>query len=183
MLKGLIIFVLWISNGNYLFAQDTLHWSEERKLLWSDFRGAIDQGDPETGARSSIYVYYILTPCEKVYCWNIKVVFDRETAWARNKSVELLVHEQVHFDIAELFARKIAKKFYEIGNSGDSVESVVDSLFNGLMDEHELFTHRYDNETNFSRNSEKQIEWNEFISAELNKYVKYKRKQGKVKSE
>jgi hypothetical protein len=151
--------------------------------MWSDFKGTIDQGDPETGARSSIYVYYNLTPCDKVYYWNIKVVFDRETAWARNKSIDLLVHEQVHFDIAELFARKIAKKLYQIGDSGDSMERVVDSVFVGLMNEYDLFTSQYDYETNFSRNSEKQIEWNEFISTELNKYVKYKRKQGKVKSE
>jgi hypothetical protein len=63
------------------------------------------------------------------------------------------------------------------------MERVVDSVFVGLMNEYDLFTSQYDYETNFSRNSEKQIEWNEFISTELNKYVKYKRKQGKVKSE
>lgn len=79
----------------------------------------------------------------------------------------ILSHEQLHFDISELYARKLKKRLlaqtYIYGNVKSNVKSIYQHN-NKLLDD---FQNKYDEETNFSRNREKQEAWRLHIEKAL----------------
>ncbi|MGB7394262.1 MAG: DUF922 domain-containing protein, partial [Pricia sp.] len=116
----IITLFLWVCVGN-VFAQieeETISWSADRKLEWSDFRGSYlkTQWAAATTATSISYslsvkeegqrrVLDIIVGCE----------FYPQKSWYRPEVCDSLVlsHEQLHFDIAELHARKFRKRLAE----------------------------------------------------------------------
>ena len=68
-------------------------------------------------------------------------------------------HEQLHFDITELYARLFRKRLDEnIKSTGDL--SKISGISNTIMKEWQEEQDDYDNETNHSMNEKKQAEWN-----------------------
>lgn len=96
--------------------KDYLYWSEDRKLSWSDFLGTpIEQDNiacealfiiPSSAGQASLFAKKEIT----AIC-----VFDKKRSWVnkRNSSDNLLLYNQVVFDMYELYARKLRKEFME----------------------------------------------------------------------
>jgi len=83
------------------------------------------------------------------------------------------MHEQGHFDIAELFARKLRKAFAEYKFNAQTVGKDIDKLF--ILNKQER-TERdvlYDKETNHSQNKQQQVLWNKKIKSELDNLKKF----------
>ena len=75
----------------------------------------------------------------------------------------MLSHEQLHFDISELFARRLRTRLRETRFSG-RVKAEVRKIFEQVNRELSGFQDRYDRETDFSRNPEAQQAWNRAMS-------------------
>ena len=76
----------------------------------------------------------------------------------KKKIPEVLHHEQFHFDITELYARKLyvdASKL--IGQRGNTNQ--LKQLFKDANTECNEMQNQYDEESNHGVNEEKQIEW------------------------
>ena len=80
----------------------------------------------------------------------------------------MLNHEQLHFDIAELFARKLRKELEKPRFTTASTEEIFSAVasFNMELDKMQK---RYDNETNHYRNKKKQKKWEIYVGEELAK--------------
>ena len=91
----------------------------------------------------------------------------------RHKTDYILQHEQGHFDITELFARKLAKELKEYKFNPRKYQDDVSKIYKKLMDEKEEYQNKYDKETDFSRNKEQQAEWLEKIKDELDELDEY----------
>jgi predicted secreted Zn-dependent protease len=81
-----------------------------------------------------------------------------------------LLHEQGHFDITELYARKLDEAIREYNFNPKKFKTDLDQIYKDIMDEKEDRQNRYDLETDFSRNQEKQAEWIKKIQKELMRY-------------
>jgi len=79
-----------------------------------------------------------------------------------------LKHEQLHFDIAELFSLRL-KGLFENYNYTEDFEYEIQLLFDEKKREYQLMQRQYDEETNHSRVKKKQKEWESYISSELTK--------------
>ena len=111
-----------------------------------------------------------------VLCFLVQVHLDFEVnayfypneSWYRPKlcNENTLAHEQLHFDITEIFARKMRDKLQRTSFS-DDVKAEVRKIYNDILKELQEYQERYDWETNFSRNREKQAEWNQKIAETL----------------
>jgi predicted secreted Zn-dependent protease len=78
------------------------------------------------------------------------------------------VHEQIHFDIAELVIRQMRKKFMNHRfRSLDGVNKMINSTFAEAAKEHVRLNEAYDKETDHSRNKPKQLLWEDRIQREL----------------
>lgn len=85
-----------------------------------------------------------------------------------------LQHEQGHFDITEIYSRKLRKKLSDYTFKKKSLKANFMKFYNGnaaLLDaEHDL----YDKETDHHRIEEKQKEWDKKIAEQLKELEAYK---------
>jgi predicted secreted Zn-dependent protease len=81
---------------------------------------------------------------------------------------ELLRHEQLHFDIFELYARKIRKYLSEYSNP-QGMEQQMKKAVNLLIAEQEKVNLQYDTESVHSTNKPMQKKWESKVTEELKK--------------
>jgi hypothetical protein len=168
------IFLLsFLFSTNNVFAQDTIHWRSDYKLTWHDFKGKPDT-TLEFGAITYASIQYSFKSSgtslhTKVYCY-----FNKLTSWVYLKSDIGLVHEQGHFDIAELFARRLRKAFKEYQFNALTVKGDLRSIFERTIKERKRMDDSYDKETNFSRNKRAQELWNQKIAQALKRLEQFK---------
>jgi len=159
--------VIAFSKG-FSQASDSMKcWEPNRKLTWSDFKGKIDKTS-SYGAicPSRITVYPV---GDSVY--HVRVTFFRYEAWAKIKSPYPLAHEQLHFDITELYARKVRKIIKELFKgeySGEFADAVTDRV-----EELEARQKIYDKETAHGGLRDVQAKWWKHIYAELETLNEY----------
>lgn len=163
MIKSFIItlfFLLFLP----LSAQK-ITWSKTNRLSWNDFQAPKDFKKPTDSsvAFTNCGVSYLVTkstnPKAKVEI-HVKAVFDQSKSWKKSDSPgnSVLVHEQLHFDIAEVYARKIRKMIEQKIVTTADFDSHFKKNFDRLYSEYLDFQKKYDLETKNSRNFEKQSE-------------------------
>ncbi|MCW3080576.1 DUF922 domain-containing protein [Segetibacter sp.] len=166
----LIAVILFITTG--VFAQEGIRWRDSQQLTWDDFLGKVNDTsryDAECYAEIR-YNYKFYT--EGDFEFEVYASFDKNSSWSRRqKQCEaLLKHEQLHFDIAELFAQKLKREFDSYSfTATDSYDTQILELFNQKKSEYQAMQLQYDEETNHSLNKAKQKQWDDFIYLELRK--------------
>jgi len=78
----------------------------------------------------------------------------------------VLSHEQLHFDISELYARRLRRRL-QTAEFTDRVKAEVRQIFAEVNRQLSEFQDRYDGETDFSRNREAQLAWNRAVARML----------------
>ena len=166
MKKSIIIILLLNLFINNCFSQ-TFNWESSRKLNWEDFKGPIKEWDVAAASYCGISVKTV-----KTKFWNGKskysayAEFECDSSFFNSKRInkDVLSHEQLHFDISELYARKMNKIFYEKGFiQAEQANKIYDSI-------NLIYTKRqslYEKETEFGTILEQQKNWNEKIHQEL----------------
>src|ERR1700733_2217591 len=92
--------------------KDLIPWQAGHKLVWDDFRAAPDKSSPNAALTSTaINIDYSYS--DTGFQFHLKCRFNRQTSWGKVKTDYILSHEQGHFDVAEIFARKLFKALKE----------------------------------------------------------------------
>ena len=117
ILKNIFFFVGFITLLCFSFVKDDfILWQENKKLKIQDFKA--DNKDTVKvnkqqflGAISAIRIEYSSFQRNKnsVPDFSIKTYFDPNESWMLLKNDYVLQHEQIHFDLTELYARKMRK--------------------------------------------------------------------------
>lgn len=152
--------------------EETVEWNSNQRLSWSDFKGNVPENARAAATTASGISYRFSTSGTKD---KIEIDFTVLTHFYPNKSwyqVDLcddviLSHEQLHFDISELFSRKLRKQLAEARFTHDNVKAKVRAMYRKNNQELNEFQNQYDRETNFSRNREQQVLWNIKIAEAL----------------
>lgn len=183
-MKGFLVFIFLVFNFNLLFSQnnnaDSLCWDEQLRLEWSDFKGK-----PDTtvitylGVKATAQTFAYVTA--KGY-WrdglpDFRVFnrFIRSLSWTidTTKGHEI-IHEQLHFDIAELYARKMRSGISEFRKKKISEINVYTEFINKtLVDLHERNI-QYDIQTGHGVVPLRQKEWEMKIKDELSKLREFR---------
>lgn len=172
----LAFFILLISIS--AFAQHSqevkndslITWSQNYQLKWSDFKGKIPSEEIKgtsaavtcSGWQSSLQYSDGVIEGEYVN------VFHRLQSWTIDTtSSQLLNHEQLHFDISEVFCRKVRKGIFElIEKDAITVES-LQTLIDSLSNEKDYYQSLFDKETAHGTYGLKQLEWRKKTDDEL----------------
>lgn len=152
---------------------NTIPWSATRRLTWSDFKSRPDNNATNAALTSSKIVFNFGYGGEKGFNYTISCEFDKNGSWGRIKTDYILAHEQGHFDIAEIFARKLNKSLRTYRFNANTVQKEVPNLYQDLMKEETAWQNQYDNETDYSRNHAQQERWLEKIDRELSRLSQY----------
>ena len=153
--------------------EESYVWNPNKKLTWKDFKGEVppDAAPAATTASGISYKYSAnLLHHEVKLDFEVNAFFYPNESWYKPSVCNdlILSHEQLHFDISELFARKMRKRLNETSFS-DNVKAEVRAIYKETLKELSDFQDRYDWETSFSRNREQQLRWNEQIALALAK--------------
>jgi len=154
-------------------ADNQILWVNNTRLTWDDFKGNYDtvvynrqfaanthwslrykyKISPQTGLNIDVFAYFI-----------------PNASWVKDESKKkdaLLRHEQLHFDLTELFARKLRKflsdKTFTLANCKEELRG----YFAIFLDELKATQHTYDDETNHGLKKDEQASWEASIPAQI----------------
>lgn len=156
-----------------------LSWSASKTLSWEDFKAKPNLNDAAVAITASgITFKFSITKTDKnevlSFTTNVHAHFYPEQSWYKIEQADshILGHEQLHFDITELFARKFRYRISQLKLS-NNIKSQLKKIHNDINTELSQMQNKYDSETDYSRNFESQTNWGNFISKELEKFSKY----------
>jgi len=179
-----------------VYAQAFIEWSPTRRLAKEDFQGRVPV-QAVNSSLSFLHVETSWECVVGELIASARATFDPSRSWWRTsygniwgnagertsasraqlearRSVltldrQLLDHEQLHFDLTELAARKIRKRFEDFKDSCldpgeiEPIQGIVADVDRELQEEQ----HRYDRETNHGVNVRMQDQWRRKILAQL----------------
>lgn len=149
-----------------------IRWSDER-LTWEDFQGvpnAASAGDAATAIRIKAEPFYR----KKKLNYSIHADFIPSKSWYRFKTDALLGHEQLHFDLAELYARKARQKVAELQEKGENDIDVYNAEIQKILNESNDADRNYDRETLHGSLLKAQESWRFRTNVELTLLQEYR---------
>jgi hypothetical protein len=166
----LIAFICFTSLHTFS-QQNIITWNEKQPLQWIDFAGPVKENssfDAESFAEVK-YHYKFNSPSD--FHFEVFANFNKHVSWYKKKSQseDLLKHEQVHFDIAALYA-KLLKEAFETFQYSENYHEEIQEIFSQKKNEYHLMQQQYDEETNHSLNKESQKRWEKFVLDKLNEW-------------
>ena len=141
--------------------EELISWSTQ-KLSWSDYK-ANPNPDSDAAASTTTYLAISYNISPKGFSYKIQSRFSKTRSWGRHQSDYILSHEQGHFDIAEIFARKLHKAMSEYEFNRKTYQKDLNEIYQKIVKEKEEMQNEYDEETNHSINRQKQAKWLEKI--------------------
>ena len=180
IIRGLIIFGAFLMVGPGHANQKPkeehlLRWSSGYKLTWQDFQGDPNPDSPEDmvcATRSLLSLRFAYKG--KAFSSLVHCYFDRSLSWRRGfPADQLLKHEQLHFDLTELFARKLRHELSNLKAVDSDIEAELDGTYQRINKACIARQQLYDTETNHGRNQAEQKRWEELIGNELRGLEQY----------
>lgn len=171
---NLILALLTLIPSIFLSApreENFIDWSAKR-LEWDDFK-ATPIKNTDAAALTATHLGFSYSYTNNKVTYDIICRFDKTKSWGLVKTDWILRHEQGHFDIAEIFARKLKKDISEYQFSKRTFRKDLDSIYTKVIKEKESFQLAYDTETDYSRNKNKQQEWLKKIEQVLEQTENY----------
>lgn len=146
--------------------ESSIPWSPNRKLTWDDFMSQPKYGSEAVALTSTaLGLTYKAAPSGLQY--QITCSFTKHKSWATMKTSYILAHEQAHFDITELFARRLHQALSAYEFQARSFKADIASIYKRVVKEKEEFQKEYDHETDHSRDRQQQKLWLERIDQML----------------
>ncbi len=151
----------WAYLISFLFfnftSQDKINkifWSKNIPLQWKDFMGS-----PKQNQGFAAMTSYCIETAEEEGRVYINCSFDKKKSWRikKKESENLLRHEQYHFNIAEVYARKMRKTIIDHKTRLGAKEFT--KIFKSTLNECETAQKKYDKDTNHSIIFQEQTKW------------------------
>jgi hypothetical protein len=150
-------------------------WKENQVLNWDNFKGKAPNSSSLV-AETNSGIHFGYTCSGETMDWNIYAYFDQELSWRKpNASKSILMHEKLHFDISELYARKLRKRLHLLKHPCSLEKVELQKIFNEVVADHKQRQKKYDLETKHSLDSIRQIQWNSWVEQELSYLDKFKK--------
>ena len=148
---------------------DYIPWTGGRRLSWEDFLCEPKRNTDAVALTSTaLGISYKMNNSQLNY--EITCSFSKTKSWGLLKTPYILAHEQGHFDITEIFARKLHKELADYNEKGFNRRTYrqdVNAIYNHIVKEKEAFQEAYDSQTDHSRNKRLQQQWLETIDGIL----------------
>lgn len=174
----LILMVFFGARGQQ--DSDKIFW-KENSLTWADFRAAPNKNSAfQANTSAGLSFSWGIRKENGVVTlkYEVQSYFNPDGSWVvpeSRGSEYLLSHEQLHFDITELHARKLRKNLSEIDveDLGKDPRKDLNRLYEIIEKERAAMQLKYDKETNHSLNREAQARWQENVKKEINKFENF----------
>ena len=156
---------------------EKIPWSADNKLTWDHFQGSPTLGNgyvASTNSGISFSFSYSVKNGKMELDYSITSNFYPKLSWYKRGHVSpyILKHEQTHFDISELHARKLRKAMLETGFSLDPKDE-INAIYNEVERQRREMQRRFDEESDHSKNEAEEYQWEAYVANELSKYGRW----------
>jgi hypothetical protein len=151
---------------------NSILWQEGSKLTWDDFKDKPNASSPYKAFTESEIKTEMAAKNTEAHI-SIKTFFDKNKSWVKNKTDELLAHEQLHFDITELWARKFRQKVSGKTFSYKTFQKEINAIQSDIYKGSKEMQTDYDKETQHSIVVASQKKWEKKIADDLQKLSAY----------
>ncbi|WP_179346081.1 DUF922 domain-containing protein [Winogradskyella ursingii] len=177
ILIALLSFFFLVGNPSN---EEPMLWTESKKLDWSDFKSAPNPNSDAVALTASGITFGFsikTTNRNRVvdFTATVESHFYPNKSWYVESMADdyILAHEQLHFDITELYARMFREKLSKL-KPNQNIKGQLKRLHNSINEALDKTQKRYDFESNHSMNPEMQKKWELFIELELKKLDNFK---------
>jgi hypothetical protein len=171
---GLFLIGYVVFGLQAMMAQPNLvSWHQDKPLTWKNFKGKIPSNADQAAVTHTTIDFQVRLKQQSAQ-YNITCQFDETLSWGKIKTDYILSHEQIHFDITELHARKFCKSLTTLAIIGVGDMDNINQLFKRIMTDMQHMQQTYDAETDFSRNQGQQKKWSNYIKQQLSELERYK---------
>jgi hypothetical protein len=168
-----------VFSTSLAFAQQPvfIEYASLSQFHWGLFKGPVnprhinEMGENTGAVTVSSISYTALQVSPDKATVTITARFHPEESWTLypklNKPEEALEHERRHFELTEIYARKLRKLVGSTKYDADRFKAELNRHFSDLVAQHRAEQVRYDHETNHSINEKEQKKWNAKIDEQL----------------
>jgi hypothetical protein len=148
-------------------------WSD-RLLSWDDFAGKapVDPGD--RGAQTAYTIFHAVQCTGERFEFRVVAAMVPQDSWVVPSvrsdvalSARTLRHEQTHFDLSEVHARRLRRHFSELYSPCGRSTAELDTLAGRFMKDEAEAQQRYDSETRHGRSADPQRAWDADVARQL----------------
>lgn len=149
-------------------------WHKDRKLVWDDFRGGVPKHASDiTAATISCEIGFETSTISsehddlQIHVYN---KFSKSDSWSRreDQNDEVLRHEQGHFDLCELYTRKLRERLSNSSFNVHNMKTVLQNIYQEVLTEYRNTQDRYEAETHHGVDLRQQHKWLQFLDEQLN---------------
>lgn len=137
-------------------------------LVWDDFRGAPDPGSKR--AALTAYEIQARSSCQdnrRVFRVTVNFLPDQSWILPKQRIPRTLTHEQGHFDLGEVTARKLRAELARLDHSCDTGDDTFKKLVADFQQRDAELQRSYDRQTMFGAEKGDQHQWNARIASWL----------------
>ncbi len=163
---GLAAMSVLFGSGND--STDVIYWSEDYKLSWDDFKGEPRYDYANISAITSSGIIHYKGCRNGKIIYKVKAYFEKNESWVKEEALtdHHLEHEQIHFDITELYARKLRKLLSE-QEFYCGQEAEFEAFVDRFLDNWEMMQQAYDAHTRHSMDKVSQKDWQYKVAMEM----------------
>ena len=139
----------------------SIRWSASRPLRVTDFQGRPRPGQTHA-ALTSANINTGATCRDNIFAGTAQASFSLATSWVRDPArmtPALLRHEQLHFDIAEVYARRLRQQLAALHLPCDQLGDRFNRLSQAAYAAWQKAGDDYDRDTNHGLQHEQQAQW------------------------
>lgn len=152
-------------------------WHPKRPLKTSNFRGSPEKRPFQAATHSMIRYYASRSGANGKVTFVVESLFDCNLSYFKSSDRDsaVLAHEQLHFDITELYARKFRKAISEEVSNLKELLANHEDIYSNIIKELTVKQDEYDSEVYADRSL--QEKWNKWVGLELKKFDKFSQRQ------
>ena len=166
-------------RNNSRSEEKEITWKKNRKLSWADFQGPIPHDIDENTAAATYCGIGFETNTISTRNTDLKIkvynTFYINNSWAKPEEMndDVLAHEQGHFDLCELYTRKLRERLSNVNVDVNTLKPVLRSIYDKLQTEYKARQEAYEGETAHGVNIPQPRKWQQILERELSATEKW----------
>ncbi|HEX5069728.1 MAG TPA: DUF922 domain-containing protein [Vicinamibacterales bacterium] len=157
-------------------------WAQRRPLAWGDFKGPPPAEASPVAAQTHYALLHGAGCTGDKFQYRVVAAFVPAESWVRPsmlrsaaESARALRHEQTHFDITEVHARRLRRYYAELMAPCRIASGDLAAAASRIGRDERAAQAQYDAETDNGRTAAQQARWDRDIAAQLTALAKYTR--------
>lgn len=153
---------------------EAISWAARRPLTWTDFKGRAPTAASQVVAETAYTLIQGAVCTGSKFDFRVVAAFRPKDSWVRPAmlrtaadSAHALKHEQTHFDITEIHARRLRRYFSELMAPCRMSTSDLEASAARIGRDEKAAQAQYDAETDHGRATTQQTRWEKDVAGQL----------------